>query len=98
MAWRIEPSGGDALIWVKVVPNASRDQFSGVIGERLKVRVSAQPEAGRANDAVCKLLARELGVKPRQVSVESGHRGPEKVIRIMGMEPEQVLQRIKLEG
>lgn len=69
---------------IKAVPGASRDQVAGVMhhpdGPRLKVRVSAPPEGGKANKAICKLLARELGCKPADVEVTAGHTNPEKTV------------------
>ena len=53
----ISRDGGDVLIRVKVVPGASRAGIAGVLGDRLKVRVSAPAEGGRANKAVCAVIA-----------------------------------------
>ncbi len=72
------------LVRVKVVPGASRDEIVGPLGDRLKVRVSAPPEGGKANKAVCALLARAAGVRAAAVSVVAGHGSAEKTIRIEG--------------
>ncbi len=80
----IEQDGQDVLIRVKAVPGASRDEIAGPVGDRLKVRVSAPAQAGRANKAICRVIADALGVKPNQVSVERGHAGPEKILRVAG--------------
>ncbi len=53
---RIEQDGDDVLVWVKAVPGAAQDTVAGALGDRLKVRVSAAPEDGRANKAICRLL------------------------------------------
>ena len=84
MSIRIEQHGPDVLLWIKAVPSASRDQIAGAIGDRLKIRISAAPKGGKANKAICKLLARALGVKANDVSIESGRTNPEKIIRIKG--------------
>ena len=81
----ISPDGDDVLIRIKVVPGASGNGITGVLGDRLKVRVSAPPEGGRANKAVCAVIAAALGAKPRQVSVQSGQTSPEKVVRVSGI-------------
>ena len=80
----ISADGPDVLIRVKVVPGASRDAVAGTLGDRLKVRVSAPPEGGRANKAVCAVIARALDVKPKQVSIEAGRSNPEKTVRVEG--------------
>ena len=88
--------GGSVLLSVKAVPGASRDQIAGILGDRLKVRVCAPPEAGKANAAVCKLIAKALGLKAADVQVHSGHSNPAKVVRINGMALDLV--RARLEG
>jgi uncharacterized protein (TIGR00251 family) len=86
----ISRDGDDVLIRIKVVPGASDNEIAGVLGDRLKIRVSAPAEGGRANEAVCAVIAAALGVKPRQVLVESGQTSPEKVLRISGVDVEMV--------
>jgi uncharacterized protein (TIGR00251 family) len=86
----ISRDGDDVLIRIKVVPGASGNEIAGVLGDRLKIRVSAPAEGGRANEAVCAVIAAALGVKPRQVLVESGQTSPEKVLRISGVDVEMV--------
>jgi uncharacterized protein (TIGR00251 family) len=72
------------LLPIKAVPGASRDQIAGMLGDRLKVRIAAAPEAGKANKAICTLIAQSLGLKPSCVEIHSGHTNPEKVLSITG--------------
>lgn len=69
---------------VKAVPGASRDQIAGGLdhpsGRRLKVRVAAPPEGGKANKAIIALLARELGCRAADITVLHGGSGPEKTL------------------
>jgi len=90
MTLTLHESGGDVLLPVKAVPGASRDEITGVLGGRLKVRTSAPPEGGRANRAICALIAQRLGVKNGAVSIESGATAAEKVIRIAHVDVEAV--------
>lgn len=66
----------------------------GPLGERLKVKVAAPPEDGRANRALCELLAEALGVSARSVTVVAGHGHPEKTVRVEGLSAGQVAQRL----
>lgn len=78
------------MLLVKVVPGAKRDQISGMLGDRVKIRVAAPPEDGRANEAVCAVIARTLGIRERQVEIVSGRTHPEKTVRIEGMSGREV--------
>ena len=75
------------MIAVRVTPRSSRDAIEGVdeSGE-LRVRVTAPPADGAANAAVAKLLARELHVPKRALSVVSGGSSRHKRLRIEGLE------------
>ncbi|MGD9692728.1 MAG: DUF167 domain-containing protein [Phycisphaerales bacterium] len=88
MAEIVSASGGGVLIRVKAVPGAKRDEISGVLGDRLKVRVSAAPEGGKANAAICAVIAGALGVRARDVSVVQGASGAEKVVEARGVSAE----------
>ena len=90
----IRQDGNDVLLLVKVVPGASRDEIAGVVGDRLKVRVAAPPQDGRANGAICRLLAAAVGAKPTMITVESGAASPRKTIRIHGAITADVAARL----
>lgn len=70
------------LLPVRVVPRARRDGVEGERAGRMLVRVTAAPVDGRANRAVCKVVAAHLGVPDRRVSVVAGHTSRDKVLRI----------------
>ncbi|MEY2795468.1 MAG: hypothetical protein RIR10_1184 [Planctomycetota bacterium] len=73
-------------IRVKAVPGAKRDEIVGVLGDRLKVRVSQPPEGGRANEATRSLLAERVGVGVRAVSLINGASSPAKVFSVLGVD------------
>jgi len=92
----IDDGRGNTLLAVKVVPGARRDEIAGILGERLKVRTSAPPEGGRANAAICALIAEELGLKPRDVMLHAGHASAEKTVVITGLDAATVADRLRL--
>lgn len=86
---------GGVQLRIKVVPNASRERVVGLLGDRLKVAVQAPPEAGKANSAVCALLADVVGVPAGHVEVVSGHTRPQKTVAVYGITFEQVRERLR---
>ena|SRR5215510_10269729 len=79
--------GGKVVrLLVKAVPGARRDEIAGRLGERLKVRVAAPPEGGKANQAICDLLAAALGVRARDVLIVAGQSRAEKTVEINGVD------------
>jgi uncharacterized protein (TIGR00251 family) len=89
---------GSVLIAIKAVPGSSRDRIAGPLGERLKIRVSAAPEGGKANKAVAALLADALGIRAANVELVAGHSHPEKVFSVKGLTAPEVRGRLGLEG
>lgn len=59
--------GEFSLIAVWVVPGSSKNEVVGVYGDRLKVRVTAAPERGEANQAVIEVISGSLGGVPVDV-------------------------------
>lgn len=90
----IQSAGDDTLLRIKAVPGASRDALAGPLGDRLKIRITAPPEAGKANKAICKLLARTLDLKPAAVTIETGATTAEKTLRIVGLTPDELCRRL----
>ncbi|MCW5754678.1 MAG: DUF167 domain-containing protein [Phycisphaeraceae bacterium] len=82
----LEATDHGVRIRLKAVPGASRDAIAGVLGDRLKVRVAAPPEGGRANEAIVRLLASALGVRMSDVAIVSGHTRAEKVAFAAGVD------------
>lgn len=87
-------TGADAVIAVRVTPRAARDAIGSWRGGRLEVRTTAPPVDGRANDALCRLLADALGVAPSRVRVVRGTRGREKAVHVLGVPAPEVLRRL----
>jgi uncharacterized protein YggU (UPF0235/DUF167 family) len=73
-----------ARIAVRVAPGSRRNDVLGRHGEAWRIAVAAAPERGRANAAVCELLAGALGVHRRDVTVVIGHTARDKVIEVNG--------------
>lgn len=57
----------------QVQPRASADRIIGEHGGRLRIRISAVPSEGAANERLCRFLASEFGVAPGAVEIGTGH-------------------------
>jgi uncharacterized protein len=77
-----------------VSPGGSQARVVGRHGEAWKIRVSAQPEAGKANAAVVRLLADTLRLAERDVTLVSGHGTRDKVVALAGIEAEETERRL----
>jgi uncharacterized protein (TIGR00251 family) len=86
-----EPS---TRVRLRVSPGARRSELLGRYGDGWKVRVSAPPEGGRANDAVLDLLAAQLDLPRRSLSIVSGHSSREKVVEMHGIDPAESERRL----
>ncbi len=74
-----------AKITIRVTPRASASKVAGVKEGAVLVRVTAPPVEGKANKAVCEVIAKEVGVPKSRVSVIQGDTGRDKVVEIAGI-------------
>jgi uncharacterized protein (TIGR00251 family) len=77
---------------VRVIPRAARDELAGTRDGRLLVRVCAPPVDGKANAAVCALLAKTAGVPKGSVRVVRGESARDKRVRLEGVEDERAVR------
>ncbi|HEX9092398.1 MAG TPA: DUF167 domain-containing protein [Coriobacteriia bacterium] len=71
---------------VRVTPRAGSDEVVGWAGAELEVRVKSAPDAGKANSAVCELIASAVGVAKSRVSVLRGGASRHKMLLIEGLD------------
>lgn len=79
---------------IRVVPRASKSEIVGEVDGSLKVRISAPPVDGAANEEVIKVLAQVFGVAKSNVSIVSGKTSKTKRVRVVGATPEQLRQLV----
>lgn len=88
----------DAVINVRLQPRAKRNA---IVDERdgvLRVSVAAAPVDGRANAALCKLIAKRAGIARGQVSLIAGERSREKLVRVEGLSLEELRRALGLDA
>ncbi len=84
------------VLVLKVVPGASIDHIAGWLDNKLKIRVRAAPEKGKANNAVIQILAKTLDLPKSSLSIISGTTSAVKSIRILGLSEDEVKARLDL--
>ena len=73
------------ILELYVQPGASRSEFAGRHGDRIKVRLAAPAVDGKANEALVKFLASYFGVPRRSVRIASGLKSRRKRVVIEGV-------------
>jgi len=82
-------AGQNLLLRVRVTPKSSSNAVQGLArasdgSMSLQIRVTAQPDKGKANKAVIQTLARALGLSKSQLAIASGATSRQKTVRIDG--------------
>jgi uncharacterized protein (TIGR00251 family) len=92
----IERTATGVRIRLHVQPRASRSELAGRHGDAIKVRLTAPPVDGAANEALLQFLAVRLQVPRSALSLVSGGSGRSKVVAIEAISPEDASRRLGL--
>ncbi len=92
----VEEIDDGVVFAVKVVPGSSRTAVCGLLGEMVKIKISAAPEKGKANKCLLDFLAKQLGVKKNAVIIVSGKTSAVKQVQVTGLSVEQLLNKLNL--
>jgi len=87
-------SAATTRLRLRVSPGSGRAEIVGRYGDAWKVRVTARPEQGRANDAVVRLMADTLALPLSAVTIVSGHGARDKIIELTGVGPALIERRL----
>jgi uncharacterized protein (TIGR00251 family) len=84
-----KPDDAGGLLYLRVTPRSARPEIAGLyIGAdgkvSLQVKVRAQPEKGKANEAAIELLAGAFGLPKRAFTITAGESDRLKTVRIAG--------------
>lgn len=78
----LKQEGQDLLLRLVLQPKASRDQFVGLLGDELKIAITAPPIDGKANAHLVKFLSKQFKVPKGAITVEKGLLNRHKLVRI----------------
>lgn len=85
-----------AAIAVRVTPRASRNEITQILEDgTIKIRITAPPVEGKANEALLRYLAEVLDISPSSLEIVAGQSGRDKWISILGLDSAMVQERIK---
>ncbi len=77
--------GGEPItLSVRIQPRASKNEIARMENGTIKIRLTAPPVDGAANEALIRFLADALSVPKSQVNIVSGHTSRDKIVRISG--------------
>lgn len=86
-----------ADIQVRLRPRGGGNELLGMRDGVLQARVSAPPAGGKANRALCRLIAKRARVAPSRVSIVRGEKSRDKVVRVVGLDPDALRRTLSSE-
>lgn len=92
----IQELDGGVVFAAKIVPGSSKTAACGLLDGMLKIKISAAPEKGKANQCLIEFLARQLGVKKNSISIISGAARAVKKMQVLGISAGQLLAKLDL--
>ena len=90
----LRETNGSVTLKLRVQPRASRTEITGEHGGALKLKISAPPVDGKANEECRRFLAKLLGVSATSVEIISGGSSRDKVIRVSNISARRVLEAL----
>ena len=73
---------GSIQLAIKALPGASKTEFAGVKDGRLRVKVAAVPEGGRANAELISFIAKSLGCPKHELRLLRGEKSRLKTLAL----------------
>jgi uncharacterized protein (TIGR00251 family) len=85
----------DTIVKIYLQPKASKNEIVGSYRDGIKVKVTAPPVEGKANDALIRFLAKELGIFPSSIEIVKGHHSREKTLKISGNLDQELMKKLQ---
>ena len=92
----IQDTVGGAVFTVKLHPRAKKNAITGILGDALKLAVTAPPVDGRANEACIEFFANLFAVPRSSITIASGETSRRKVLRVAGLSAAELRRRLEL--
>ena len=93
--YRLHDGKKGAALAVRVTPRASRNEVAEILSDgTVKIRLTAPPVEGKANEALVAYLAKILDVAESQIEIVAGATGRDKLVSILDMDAQMVHNRL----
>ncbi len=90
----LRPTAEGVLLTVKVHPGSRRKRIVGILGDVLKVEITAPPEQGKANVELINFLAEQLKIEKKLITILRGERGQTKILHFLNCTPEALEKKL----
>lgn len=84
----------EIIFKVYLQPKSSKNEIIGFYRDGIKVKLTAPPVEGKANEALIRFLAKELGVSPSCIEIIRGQHSREKTLKISGNVDQDLVKKI----
>ncbi len=93
--FKLHSGKSGAAITIRVTPRSARNEISEILSDgTVKIRLTAAPVDGKANECLIEFLAKVMNVSKAAIEIVAGMTGREKLVTILGLTPEEVQKRI----
>lgn len=87
--------GPEGIIFnLRVIPRSSRCEITGIQNDALKLKITAPPVEGKANEECIRFLSDQLGIKKNRIAIKAGHKSKNKTIAISGITKDDLISII----
>ena len=95
---KLRCDGNDLIVKIYIQPRAAKNELAGYFQDALKIRLSAAPVEGEANEACRVFLAEKLGISKSRVKIISGLTNRHKQAKISGLTDSQFKNILSRDG
>jgi len=86
----------DIILKVYLQPKSSKNEIVGPYRDGIKVKVTAPPTEGKANNVLIRFLTKELSISPSRIEILKGLHSREKTLKISGMVNQELRKKLQI--
>jgi uncharacterized protein (TIGR00251 family) len=86
----------DIILKVYLQPKSSKNEIVGPYRDGIKVKVTAPPTEGKANNVLIRFLAKELSISPSRIEILKGLHSREKTLKISGIVNQELRKKLQI--